>query len=538
MTDTAAQLYSLLQVGTSRAAGVRLGALPDELAGMIADGRASGDEAGMGPEQRLWLSLGAWSLWSRAGLIPHTTPGIAAILPAPAERLRPCPPAAEALLAQLLQGDRKSSFLHEWLRELQRHGSILPAHMLPTFLDLATRNADLRPRVAAVLGERGRWLAALEASWLWAATPSEATSLVALWETGSAEQRQAALAQWRADDPDAAREALAQAWSSEPPERRAALLGCLAVRLAPADEAFLEAALDDRRKEVRSAAQSVLVRLPGSQLVQRMQARAAPLLHPARSLLGRIGLEVSLFEAVDKAAARDGVGAAAHPGLGEKAGWLVDLLAATDPRTWSRRFDKPPADCLLMASRSDFAHALVRGWAGAVGRGVAAPHELGDWIGALLAFWLCADEATRRQYPRDFFDVFARMSSEALHASLAELVGASPRAWGEREWPLIELLAQAAARSAANWPAALSRELVERLLRELPGIPAAHWQLRHALSIFAGIVDPPAVAPLEAAWRARTQAPALDDAIHKNIITFFDTVRLRHEMSLSFQEPA
>lgn len=534
MIDTATQLYSLLQVGTSRAAGIRPCALPGELEGLIAGAGVPGEQADMALEQRLWLSLGAWSLWSRAGMVASTAPPGTTIAPAPAEGMRPCPPAAEALLAQLLQGDRKSGFLHEWLRELQRHGCVLPARMLPAFLDLATRNADLRPGVSAVLGERGRWLAQRAPGWLWAAAAADASDLLGLWETGSIEERQAALAQWRAEDPDAAREALAQAWSSEPPERRAGLLGCLAVRLGSADQAFLEAALDDRRKEVRTAAQSVLVRLPGSQLKLRMEARAAPLLHPTRSLVGRIGLEVSLPEAIDKAAARDGVGAAAHSGLGEKAGWLVDLLAATDLRAWSQRLNASPGDCLLMASRSDFAHAVVRGWASALVRGAAAPHALSDWTGAMLAFWLNADEATRRQYPRDFFDLFAQMESGALHALLADFVGASPRAWGEREWPLIELLGHAAARSSGNWPAALSRELVERLLRELPRIPSAHWQLRHALSAFASIVDPPAVAAFEAA--ARTGSP--DNAIHNSIATFFDTVRQRHAMSLSFQEPA
>ena len=45
---------------------------------------------------------------------------------------------------------------------------------------------------------------------------------------------------------------LTATWSSEPPEHRAALLPQLAVGLGPADEALLDTALDDRRKEVRA----------------------------------------------------------------------------------------------------------------------------------------------------------------------------------------------------------------------------------------------------------------------------------------------
>ena len=72
------------------------------------------------------------------------------------------------------------------------------------------------------------------------------------------------------------------------------------------------------------------------------------------------------------------------------------------------------------------------------------------------------------------------------------------------------------------------------MLRELPAIPGAQWDLKAALDSFAGIVDPHAVSSLEATWRAG----AGDGGIHDSIANFFDTVRFRHEMSLSFQEPA
>jgi hypothetical protein len=121
-----------------------------------------------------------------------------------------------------------------------------------------------------------------------------------------------------------------------------------------------------------------------------------------------------------------------------------------------------------------------------------------------------------------------------LHAWLADAVAASRSSWGLAELALLDLLVQAATRASASWPAALSRDVVERLLRELPALPNAQWELRSALDSLAGVVDPPAVAGLEAAWRAG----APEGGLHEHIANFFDTVRLRHEMSLSFQEPA
>ncbi|MBQ5966040.1 DUF5691 domain-containing protein [Massilia sp. ZL223] len=465
---------------------------------------------------------------------PAAIPTPAPLAAAPAERLRACPPRAEALLARLLQGGQKTVLMLEWLRELTRYGGHLPARFLPNLLALATRHTELRAELTQVLGERGRWLSRFDQAWGWAAPAAGHDDLQRLWETGSLEQRLAALAQWRAEDPGAARDALMQTWASEAPDARAQLLGCLGVGLGPDDETFLETALDDRRKEVRLAAQALLVKLPGSALRQRMQARAEPLLHVKRVLLGRNSIEVTLPESIDKAALRDGVGAAAHPGLGEKAGWLVDLLAATDPRIWPARLGLNPSELIAMAARSDFAHALVRGWSSGALRGAARAHELGEWTQALLAFWLSSDERMRQQYPRDFFELFARMTPAELHACLADIVGASRQTWGQAERVLVDLLVHAARRSSIIWPAALSREVIERLLRELPAIPGAQWEIKAALDSFAGVVDPPAIAGLEAAWRAG----AGDGGIHDSIANFFDTVRFRHEMSLSFQEPA
>lgn len=531
MSD-AHQLYSLLQIGTSRAAGVRAATLPPELEALVPSSAAADAPDGQA-ETRLWLSLAAWSLWSRAGRRPAD---VASALPSPAatERLRSCPPDAEALLARLLQGSAKPALLREWLRALAGHGGRLPVRFLPNLLALGTRHAELRTDIGPVLGERGQWLARFEPDWTWAAPAAGQDERMQHWETGSIEQRIAVLRHWRAADPGAARDALIQSWAGEAADARARLLACLAVRIGPEDEAFLESALDDRSKEVRLAAQALLVKLPGSALRQRMAARAAALLQLRRPLLGRANLEITLPEAVDKAMARDGVGAGAHPGLGEKAGWLADLLAATDPRSWTERLGAGPGDLLLLAARSDFAHALVRGWSGAVVRGVASPLELSDWVHALLTFRMAADERMRQQYPRDFFDLFARMVPADLHAWLADAVAASRSSWGLAELALLDLLVQAATRASASWPAALSRDVVERLLRELPALPNAQWELRSALDSLAGVVDPPAVAGLEAAWRAG----APEGGLHEHIANFFDTVRLRHEMSLSFQEPA
>lgn len=526
MNAPASHLLALLQIGTSRATGARTASLAPELAAALPP--AGPDDI---PEQQLWLALGASALWQRAG----QQPGVATAMPSAAvpEQLRPCPDAAATLLARLLQGKQDIRLVGEWLRSLQRTGGHLPARLLPNLLALATRHAALRDDVAAVLGERGHWLAGLESGWQWAHASAGDNDPLALWETGTPEQRRGALAAWRRRDPAAARDALAQGWASEASEQRAALLGCLLDGLGPDDEAFLDAALDDRRKEVRSMAQALLARLPGSGLAQRMRARVEPLLAVKRSFLGRTSIEVTLPDTLDKAWKRDGVGASTQHGLGEKAGWLADLLSATDPRLWCARFGMTPHECLQAAERSEFDHALIRGWAAAPLHAGVPVRELAGWNEALLLFWLTTTDPLRHQYANDFFELFAHMPADALHAFLGRLLSAR-RASAEQEQRLIALLEHAARRAPVTWLPDLSRAAVERVLGERASQPTHAWLTRNSLAALAFVVDAGAVLPLEAGWRARTADGAVDDAG----AAFFDTVRLRHALSLSFQEIA
>ena len=84
-----------------------------------------------------------------------------------------------------------------------------------------------------------------------------------VWETGSRAQRLGYLRRLRRADPAAARELLDRDWATLTPDERGDLVAALADGLALADEALLERALDDRRKEVREAAAGLLVATAG-----------------------------------------------------------------------------------------------------------------------------------------------------------------------------------------------------------------------------------------------------------------------------------
>jgi hypothetical protein len=511
MNDDARQLQQLLKIGMARAGRPPAG-LPAPLDALLPH------DAAAVPEAALWLSLGALDLWERSGFIAPDQPAPASAPVAAPDTLRPCPPRAQAVMALLLRGLHPAGLEAEWLRLLHRHGGRLPAHMLPKLLDAATRQPALRPALLPVLGERGHWLARLHAEWNWAV---DTAADAAPWETGTPEQRVAALRDWRARDPRAALAALAAAWSSEPPDQRAALLALLAVGLGPDDEAFLEAALDDRRKEVRTAAQRLLARLPGSRLAQRTLDRLLPLLR-----LESDRIELTLPATLDAAMRRDGIGTAPHHGLGEKAGWVVDMLAAVDPHIWERRFDRTPHACLELAAHSEFAAVFVRGWALAVQRhdGVRA------WLRDFLIWSVGTRPSLREAVPDSLFDLAATQDVDG------DLFDALAGKWIGDGFPM-RLVARLAAGAPHAWPGDISRRALERLRTSMLPLPdMGHpWLVRQMLSGLALVLDPAATVALEddlrAAWQPDAEwSNAVDD--------FFDLVRLRHEMTLSFQEPA
>src|SRR5690606_7489132 len=107
-------------------------------------------------------------------------------------------------------------------------------------------------------------------------------------------------------DPATARLLLTRAGQEEPDPGRADLLAALAGHLEPGDEPLLEAALDDRRSEVRRRAACLLALLPDSAFAARMRDRAARWLRVERTG-DAVAVRVDLPEELDDAARRDGI---------------------------------------------------------------------------------------------------------------------------------------------------------------------------------------------------------------------------------------
>lgn len=315
----------------------------------------------------------------RAGWQP--APGVSHPAPATADTAPELSPRAARLLDQARQAD--AGLLAGLLTAAAAAGYRAPAPLLPGLLDAATRDRSLRPAVAAVLGQRGRWLAAQRADWQRIAGGAAAPGPAAgpeLWPTGSRAERISYLAALRDRDPAAARELLAAGWAGETGDDRAELLPVLACGLSPADEEFLEAALDDRKGEVRAAAVRLLARLPSSAWCRRATARATALLQLA-GRAPRHTLAARLPAGLDPAARRDGIGGQPPPpGISVAAWQLTQVIAAVPLDEWVDRFRLTPAEIVTLPVSGDLARQVHAGWRLATVR-QASP----DWAAALLA---------------------------------------------------------------------------------------------------------------------------------------------------------
>ena len=422
-----------------------------------------------GSEARLLSAAALLAGYRRAGMIAPrgATPPPPA---SPQGEAATCSPLAARVLMQILGGS-VHALAAEWLDRASAAGCAPPAELLPALLELARRNAPMRDTVAETIGARGRWLAARNPEWAFAADVDPHGA----WETGDAETRIRLLRALRRTDPAAGLALLRSTWDAEPPRERAGFLAVLEAGLGMDDEPFLEGVLDDRRKEVRGAAAGLLVQIPGSRLVARMMQRALPLLQfePSglikRALGGGAAVRVELPAEPDAALKRDGIESGQGGGFGERAWMLVQILASIPPSSWSARWGVDAGECIAAARRSDDARLLVGGWTRA-----AVRFRDAEWAEAIIA--TAPDDDLGWVVP-----VAALLPVSKLEVLVTERLGRTGSLAGNHR--AIGLLNGA----AAPWSPALTRTV----LRHLPPLDPNH-SLHDQLRVYALRMDPAA----------------------------------------------
>lgn len=488
------------------------------------DAALHGVLAGVPAPLRLWHLVAATDLWQRAGFTPQQAQ--ASSKPCPASPT--CPRSAERVLQMILAGVHVEQLAH-WLALARKHGMAAPHGLLVPLLELGMQKPAVRADLAPLLGQRGHWLVAQHPAW--SAEYGVAADLAAPethWQLGTPAQRCTALTAMRRADPAAALATLDAAWPNEPPELRVAFLPLLATGLGLADEAFLERVLDDKRKEVRALAQQLLVALPGSQLVERCKARLATMLHYAPP-----ELTLTLPDTCDKAMKRDGIGVDAQRGLGEKAGWLFDLMRAVPPAHWSAAWQLAPADVVALCTKNAFATALLGGLVQACARtlGAAPTREAIDWYVLLageelpVAIHILSATVLARDMQRLPLPDQERIVLRWLAAQGNALRADSPALhWAELR----------ATATVDPLPLDLSLRMLAGAQQAMRAIAQPGYEAQQGLKVLGRTLDPAVLATAQANWPAPDWEhwPRWRDAVDQ----LMDTLQFRRAMYAAFLE--
>ncbi|MEV4621991.1 DUF5691 domain-containing protein [Asanoa sp. NPDC049573] len=363
--------------------GRRAADAEDPGAGDDANGARSGGRwVGSGESARSLLEAAAVALtYRRAGETPLA--GRPTIAPAPDESRPVVPEPAAARLDLLLTdgatgwgGPAQRAVLGQWLIEAGRRHLLVPPETLPILLDLGRRDTALRPALGAVTGRRGHWLAQRQSDWRYFRdVGGEAVDTDPHdWLTGTPGERLAYLVALRSTDPAKGLELLTETFDGEPPHDRVLLLGALETGLAARDEALIEHALDDRRREIRQVAAELLRKLPGSALGRRMAERTAASVHFADG-----ALTVMAPASIDGSMLRDDVDPSPPRGVGLGAWLLEEIVSATPLPFWASLTGSDPAGVLALPVADGWQPVLLRGLA----RATAAQRDPA-WAAALL----------------------------------------------------------------------------------------------------------------------------------------------------------
>lgn len=339
-----------------------------------------------------------------------------------------CSPALARFFEKLME-DENDRLVHQLMEKVKEKQVVLPGSMLPMLLQKATGNTAFAAMIVPVLGSRGKWLAGQHPEWRLLVLSSEDF----FWDTGKHTERLALLRYWRHEDPVVGLHLLESTWEEETIAHQKAFLKCLQIKLSLADEDFLEAALDSRRKEIRKTAAELLGQITDSALVKRMFARAKHFLN-LKGKEGRGKISIELPEAPDKTLLRDGLDSKKqwHQG-GVKASRLWQILSVVPPQYWVAHFDCPVKELLSIYVRSEWSDLLVQSAIDASLR-----HHDEEWIEALLNFWM--DNYSKQRWANlqiaGLFPLLHPLSFERIVMKALRKNVAVP----EEDDPLIDLL--------------------------------------------------------------------------------------------------
>lgn len=438
-------------------------------------------------EVRLLEMMAAYSSFRKSGWQVEQKKEDLPYEKAPEDLLKSCSPKAANYLAQILKSNQEEIAV-EWLRVMQEQQKRVPEELLPDLLAFGAMHKSIQAFILPVLGQRGKWLAQFNARWKYAQGLEMDLSNEDLYHQGVAAQRLAYLQALRAQAPAKALALLKSTWEQEDYQSRANLLKVLQEGLSTIDLAFIEAAQEDRRKEVRQEAAALLAQVPGSALLQRMQAAIDEFLQ-----LNKGNIEVELPAKLSIQMKKDGIREHYKPlHEGKKANWLAQMIAMLPLSYWTSRWAVDLSDLFDIAMQSDYRNVLWWGWATAAQR----QHNK-KWLLSLHQYLIDSPPQGKRKLHFSLDFIYQDLPNALFNELVWKYMNKDANALLSDEHPAMTLLLQ----EYQHWEDELALEVVKRIRKAIANDSGVfNWNQKTLLKRAAYAVNPMLYEEIEKGW--------------------------------------
>ncbi len=391
-------------------------------------------------------------------------------------------------LRLILEG-RFQPALPEYLQLLKEQQKRIPAEHLPALLYLSLKSPQLWKTVQENLGADERWLLRQNPDWAPLADRPDVES----WPDAAPEERLSMLRYIRRTQPEEAAPLLESIWSEISHPEKQAFLKEMEFHPGPYDEAFLEACLNDSRKEVRTVAAQLLVRLPDSALLERLFSRARGLFREEKGK----GPSLQLPDKPDDELKKAGIGAGKkpYPG-GKRAALAYSILSKISPKRWEEHFGRPTVDTLRLLAGSDNKKLVLDALANA-----AVLHQDHRWIEAILRYWWRTNDEEAWSGSRGKL-LMEHLPDPVFNEIARQHLKQNPGFIEEKSF-----LAQMLSLGAHSWDKALAQLVIKGFQQWLSGARAYYWNLWHykrILEVAAYRIGPDLLENFRTGWDARS----------------------------------
>ncbi len=319
-----------------------------------------------------------WQMQQKAAYIPPDFEGEWPLAPDIANE-RFCSPRATKYLQQMMDGKYEQA-LAEFFNIAKTENCFLPPEQVPSLLQKASENPGQADLLKPLMGAHTKWLAAQHPEWILLF----AEAAIEDWPNVGFQQRVHIFRKMRERDISVSLELLQSIWADIDFRQKKSFLKVMRFTVSIKDEAFLEMALADRRKEVRKVAAELLQSIPESKLLQRVWEGLDKLVNIKKGKGGKEKPEIQLPDEISPTMLRDGIDPSQQwlrGGL--RASRLGQMIAIIPPEKWEEKFKRTPEDLIEIFAQSDYAIILLQALSHAT-----TLHPNDNWAIAILEFWL------------------------------------------------------------------------------------------------------------------------------------------------------